>query len=104
MKISIKFLNELMVKNNIPETATLQADTEFWECGEVDCHSVYYNPKQNTIILHGENNGLYHREGCIQLFSDNNHKESFYLAFRYYVNEDTKEVCVERQRYEEWER
>ena len=100
MKISIKFLNELIIKNNIPETATLQADTG-WECGEVDCYSVYYNPKQNTIILHGKYDALYHREGCIQLFSEDNRKESFYGGFRYYVNEDTKEVCVEKQMFDE---
>lgn len=45
MKISIKFINELIVKNNIPETATLQYDSG-WECCETDCYSVYYNPKR----------------------------------------------------------
>jgi hypothetical protein len=94
MKISIKFLNELMVKNNIPETATLQSDSG-WECCASDCESVYYNPKKNTIILCGYRNGLHNRTGCIQLFAENYTSETDGI-FKYIVDSETKEVYEER--------
>jgi hypothetical protein len=95
MKITLKLLNDLCKENNIPETATLQSDSG-WECCETDCYSVYYNPKENKIILHGENNGLDHREGCIQLFSDDNYVEDVCDIWRYYVDDQTKYVMKER--------
>lgn len=94
MKITIKFLNELIAKNNISQYVTIQSDSG-WECGETDCESVYYNPKEDTIILCGDRNGLHHREGCIQLFAED-YTSQRSGCWNYKVNEQTKEVYKER--------
>lgn len=48
--MTFKKLSEIFKKYNIPEDAVIQSDSG-WECGETDCDGVFYNERENIIML-----------------------------------------------------
>lgn len=48
--MTFKKLSEIFKKYNIPEDAVIQSDSG-WECGETDCDGVFYNERENIVML-----------------------------------------------------
>lgn len=43
-------LLETLNRNNIPQDAKIMSDSG-WECSVTDVNGLYYNAKQNTVVL-----------------------------------------------------
>ena len=48
--MTVKELNELIKKYNIPEDAKLESDSG-WECDPTGCDTVFYNANTNTLLF-----------------------------------------------------
>lgn len=48
--MTLKKLNELCKKYNVPDNVLLESDSG-WECCETEMDGVYYNKRINTIIF-----------------------------------------------------
>lgn len=62
--MTLKLLNELCQKNNIPKDVILMSDSG-WECCETEMDAIWYSKEINTIVFTVEDYSRYNRGGDI---------------------------------------
>lgn len=95
MILTVKNLIDIMKKHNIPFNASITSDSG-WECGATYVSSVFYDIKENQIVLCSAYPNLENRVGQIAIIPGDRTSQTVFsqtgFRFDYYIDEETKIV------------